>query len=168
MSEVKINRARRIAQTQTKSFKSNIMPVGAILAVLSLEEGTIKVEGKQDVYNDVLLCSHLDTGKTIKLPLREFNKMKTSEGNDLVRASEGGEETFPQSIIIKSSKNREGKDKDGNSAPFYPAYAYNGSDDFYNAIGTDNEMEWSDLLETGVKDDNTFDHVQDYVIETKF
>lgn len=161
MSIVK-SRARRLAQTQTKAFKSNIIEDKSVLTIISYEEKM--TEGKNPVATDYLLCVNNNTGKNIKLPIREFNKMIPEGTNKLVRAQEGDEELYPVSITIVSSKPR----LDRNDKPFHPAYAYNESDKFYDSLGTDSPMSFEDLVASGLKEDNTTDVVHDYVVATTF
>lgn len=156
------SRARRLAQTQTKNFKSNIVPTGHVLSIISYEQRD--TVGESPVPNDYLLCVDNNTGKNIKLPVREFNKLIPSGDNKLVRVQEGDNELYPVSITIESATPR----LDRNDKPFYPAYAYKGAEDFYDSIGTDASMSFEDLVATGLKDDNSTDPVQDYTVSTSF
>ena len=166
MSQVKSLRARRIAQSVTKAFKSNKFEVGTVLSIGSYEEADTK--GDNSVHVDFLLCTDNASGKTLKLPVREFNKMLLSEGAELVRSLEGGEELYPKSITIEASEDRMGRDADGNDAPFYPAYAYKNSKEFYDSLATATPMTWAELLAGGEKDEHNFDLVQNYTVSTKF
>ena len=159
------SRARRLAQTQTKNFKSNIIEDGHVLTVISYEErNTEATASSPSVPNDFLLCVDNNTGKNIKLPVREFNKLIPSGDNKLVRVQEGDTELYPATITIESSKPR----LDRNDKPFYPAYAYKGSDEFYESLGTDSAMSFEDLVATELKEDNSTDPVQDYTVSTSF
>ncbi len=159
----KISRARRLAQAKIGSFKAVKLETDDVLAIISYEKG--ETEGDKPVPNDYLLCLNKNTGKNIKLTLRDFNAMIPSDGSNLVRLMENGEdEAFPSSVTIKSSTPR----LDRNDKPYFPAFAYNGANDFYNSLGSDTPMEWDTLVATGVKEGATFPEVQNYTVVTTF
>ena len=141
---VKAPRARRIAQTKTKSFKASILPVGTVLLIGSYEQVDTGKDNKDMA--DFLLCTDTASGKTIKLPVREFNALIVKDKSDIVRAVEGSsDEIYPNSITIESSDNR----LDREDKPFYPAFAYKESEAFYNSLGTDTQMAWADCRPAG-------------------
>jgi hypothetical protein len=99
-----------------------------------------------------------ENNRLIKLPIREFLKMKTDD-NAPHYVAEGGNDNvkLPTAITIKSKEDR--KDRDGDLV--YPMYAYILADD-YLADGAD--MSWPELKKGGLNKDNTYKPVQDYTV----
>jgi len=153
------SKAKANAQTQMASLKYVNIEEGEVLTFQDILESEYDQNGVK-VPNDAVKCED-KTGKFLKLPVREFLKMDT--GSDKHYKGEAGEDDikFPTSITIKSKSDR--KDRDGNVT--YPLFAYNKAAEFMAEGST---LEWEDLLKGGVKADNKFSPVQDYVVTVQF
>lgn len=163
MSKVKYSKTRMIGQSQSKSLKymAPLKP-GTVLTITDVLEGTF--EGADGpVMNDSLICADND-GNVIKVPVREYNKMKLT-GEVYNSESDSDEISLPNQIHISGSEDREFTPR-GEDTPqkLYPTFAYNDAQAFVESKGA---MSWEELIASGVKEDNTFAPVQNYSGEVK-
>ncbi|MDH5533919.1 MAG: hypothetical protein OEX81_05860 [Candidatus Pacebacteria bacterium] len=147
------SKKRAMAQIAAFSLKSKIVAPGTSLKLVDIQTGSFEQNGNE-VANDVMLCETKDGN--LRVPVREFLKMKNSDGTPVFKSEEGSDEvSFPNNFKIVSSKPR--TDRDGNA--IYPTYAYKKVDDFF-----DGAIDWNGLVDGGLKKDHGFDQVQDYTI----
>ena len=144
-----------MAQVAIKNLKYSKLPEGTELTIRDIvaNESDGRVE-------DCMICHNAD-GQLVRVPVREYMKMKEANGKDLFAGEEGDDEIqMPNSFVIVSSEDRE--DRDGNKV--YPIFAYRAADDFFHSQGA---MEYKELVAQGLKDDNEFEPVQNYTIQVR-
>ena len=147
-------------QIAAVNLKSEILIKGTTLQLEQLMEGTIEYGNGQEKPNDVLLCKNLSNNKTVKVSVREFQKMELEDGAHFL--SSPGDEliSFPERIIIISSTDR--KDRKGNV--IYPIMAYEKVAEFLAEGG---KLTWDQLVEAGFKKDHGYAPVQTYTIKVQ-
>jgi len=152
---LKLQKNRSFAQTPATSIKSVKLNAGDKLQIMEIMTGT--VQGKDDVFNDQLLCE--GPNGLIKLPLREYFKMSIEGASSYT--TEGvaeGEIAIHQNFEIVSSEDR--KDRDGEIV--YPSQAYVGFAEI--SAGTRAyDYEW--LKASGVKETYNGPAVQNYTVK---
>lgn len=165
---VKYSKKRIVGQSSTKSLKYMApLAKGTVLTIIDVLTDTFmskNAQGEdQEVMNDNLLCND-ENGNTIKVPVREYNKM-TLEGKAYNSESDDDDITMPNQIVISGSSDREytpqGKEV---AEKLYPTFAYNKAQEFIDSKGG---MQWDELVASGVKADNQFSPVQNYTGEVK-
>jgi hypothetical protein len=152
---LKLSKNRSFAQTPATSIKSVKLNAGDKIQIMEIMLGT--VQGKDDVFNDQLLCE--GPNGLIKLPLREYFKM-TIEGTSAY-TSEGvgeGEIAIHQNFEVVTSEDR--KDRDGDIV--YPSQAYVG---FPEISSGERPYDYEWLKSTGVKDTYNGPAVQNYTVK---
>jgi len=157
MNDVTGSNSRRLQQGKSQGFKTKKLVEGTVLNILEYKTRDTKGDNPQPI--DVLICENTTSNRRMNLSVAEFNKLIGADDAPMVKILEDGNVLYPKSIAVKSSKDRLGVD----DKPFFAAYAYVDADDFYDRIGTDDEMSWDDLKESGVKEGD-FDHVQTYTV----
>lgn len=152
---MKFPKERAYQAVVATSLKSKKLEVGTELTLLNIVQGSIK-NGNRDVVNDVLIMSD-NTGKRLRVPMRELVKMRTPDNKELFSNIEGTEDVnIAERLKIVSSTDR----KDQSGAVIYPLQAYKLQDDFLN-----NKIQgWNNLVAGGLKDNHGFEPVQDYIV----
>ena len=152
------SKKRAIAQTTAPSLKYISIENNTTLTIKDLEEKSYKGNQGEDVPNDQLICVKED-GKNIKVPMREFLKMNLKSGGNHYESQNNSDEIkLPTSFTILSGEDR----KDNKERTVYPVYAYKLADDF---LKEGSAVDYEELVAGGLKDDNTFAPVQNYLIE---
>ncbi len=152
---LKLQKNRSFAQTPATSIKSVKLNAGDKLQIMEIMTGT--VQGKDDVFNDQLLCE--GPNGLIKLPLREYFKMTITGTSTYTTEGVGeGEIAIHQNFEIVSSTDR--KDRDGEIV--YPSQAYVG---FAEITAGTRAYDYEWLKGTGVKEGYNGPAVQDYEVK---
>jgi hypothetical protein len=152
MGKVKFSKKRMVAQSKTSSLKyMQPLAAGTVLTIQDILRDSF-MNGTTEVLNDNIICTDQE-GLTIKLPVREYAKMKL-EGDAYNSESDSDEISLPNQIVIVSSEDRIYKEK-----PLYPTFAYNDAQAFLDSKGA---MTFDELIASGLKDDNKFAPVQNY------
>jgi len=151
------SKKRAIAQQRTNSFKYVDIAPGTKLSFTDVVEDSIERDG-QEIITDFIMTND-DAGRTIKLPVREFLNMNL-EGDAKHYESESGSDAvkLPEAITVVSSEDR--TDREGNT--IFPVHAYNAADEF---LSEGSDMEWADLVASGLKEDNKLSAVQNYTVK---
>ena len=155
---MKYSKERAMAQIAATSLKSKKLPVGTELTIDTITtDNFIQNKGQDNeklVPNDTLVCTSKDG--IIRVPVREFMKMKTAEGKALYSTEEGSKDAeLAGSFKITASIDR----VDRNDNVIYPTFAYNRADDFFAG-----KIQWDALVDGGVKGGQKFDAVQNYTV----
>ncbi len=150
---LELNQTRAFAQVPATSIKSKKLSKGDRIKILDIKFQTVR--GKDDVFNDVLICEGPEG--TLSVPLREYFKFKF---NDVTMYSKEGvaEGTIKihTELEIEGSKDR--VDNEGDVV--YPSNAYN---DFQKVINQEMEYDYGKLKASGFKEG--FEPVQDYIVK---
>ncbi len=146
------SKQRALAQTSATSIKSKTLAVGTVITFSEVLEGEIQGGSNAGKPNDTMLCETAEGA--LNIPVREFLKMKIENGKHYT--GEDDEIQFAEKFSIVSSVDR--KDRDGDLV--YPIFAYNLAQEQLD----NGAIQWNELKEGGIKDDNKFAPVQDYTI----
>ena len=151
---MKYSKERAMEQIAATSLKSRKLPLNTVLTLSGVTPGHYEQNGKE-VANDTLICETADG--IIKIPVREFMKMKNEKvGEKLYSAEEGSKDVdFPGKVEIVAAEDR----LDRNNNVIMPTFAYNRADDFFAG-----KIQWDDLVASGTKAGQTFDPVQNYTV----
>lgn len=164
---VKYSKKRIVGQSTTKSLKyMQPLAPGTVLTITDVLQDTFKSKNAQgeeiDVMNDNLLCVN-EEGITVKIPVREYNKMKLT-GKAYNSESDDDDITMPNQIIISGSTDRTYKDSNDVVQKLYPTFAYEKAQEFLDSKGG---MKWEDLIASGEKEGHPYAPVQNYEGEVK-
>lgn len=156
---MKVNVNRLMKQLDSKNYKTSKLEVGTVVTVLKIEERSWTNDRGEDVPSDTLFCK-TDSGKNIKIPLRDFMKFIVEDGELINYSSEDEEADMPTKFKISGSE-----DKTFDGSVVYPVWAYEGYDQFRDKNNKD--YGYTQLLESGLKERKTgsYDPVQQYTIE---
>lgn len=149
---MKISRERAERQVQRTALKNVKLETGTVVTVTRIETSETKA-GKPF---DILRCK-TDKGKNLNITLREYFKFNCED--DLLR---GDDDNIEIADVFKISESTDRVDKKGNT--IYPTFAYK-AEAVKRFLDKDDKFDWYDLCEAGLKEDNTYDPVQDYTIE---
>jgi len=151
---MKYSKERAMEQIAATSLKSRKLAVNTELTITAVTTGHYKQNDKE-VANDTLVCETADG--IIKVPVREFMKMKNEVvGEKLYSSEEGSKDIeFAGKVKIVAAEDR----LDRNDNVIYPTFAYNRADDFFNGV-----IQWDDLVASGLKAGSSFDPVQNYTV----
>ena len=128
-------------------LKAKKIPINTTIIIIDLKRSKLE----NGFINDCLLCDM--SGKKINIPIREYIRFTVQNG-DLYDSD--GDLIFPNEFVIVSSSDR--RDRTGDV--MYPIYAYNAFEDQSN----ENRFDYIELKESGIKEGNKYEPVQDYVI----
>lgn len=153
---MKYSKKRALEQTNSSSLKYITLAIGETLKFVDKKEGSFPGRDGKEVANDMILSEN-KKGEKISVPVREYLRMTLQDGAKHYESEENDDDVkFPASITVVSSTDRLSK-TDG--TPVYPLFSYNEADAFLKG-----DIEWNDLVASGIKADNTFKPVQDYVV----
>ena len=160
---VNYSKKRMVAQSATKNLKYMApLAEGTVLNITDVIQDSYKV-GEREVINDSLLCVDQD-GLSIKVSVADFNRMEL-KGDKFSGEGDSDVITLPNQIIISGSTPRTYKDRDSDEEiTLYPTFSYNDHQKFLDSKGA---MEWSELVASGLREDNPFQPVQNYSGEAK-
>jgi hypothetical protein len=152
---MKVNKERAYAQRVAVSLKSRKIAEGTEFTTQDVVEGSYQ-QGNQTVPNDIVMTTDGD-GKIVRIPMRELLKMTIEGGVNVLDAKQGeAEASIPDKFRIVSSTDRQ--DRNGNVV--YPINAYKLGQDFLDKKVSG----WDTVVAGGLKEDNTLEPVQNYVI----
>ena len=148
-----------MSQSRIHNATSKIIPVGTVLSLQDIIPGVfVDNHGKEQTNDKLLLVDQ--NGNVMHLSFREYNKMKTKDGEKLFSGEPDSDDIIlPNKIEIISMKGRE----DNEQRKRFPTYAYVDAQKYIDSKG---EMSYSDLIDSGLREDNPFDQLQNYVVVT--
>lgn len=149
---LELSQSRAFAQVPATSIKSKKLSKNDRIKILDVKLQSVR--GKEDVFNDVLICEGPEG--TLSIPLREYFKFKFNDAT--MYSKEGvadGTIKIHTEIEIVESKDR--TDNEGDVV--YPSNAYN---DFKKVIDGEMEYDYAKLKASGYKEG--FEPVQDYTV----
>jgi hypothetical protein len=150
MLELSQNRA--FAQVPATSIKSKKLTSGDRIKILDVKLQSVR--GKDDVFNDVLICEGPEG--TLSVPLREYFKFKFNDSS--MYTKEGvAEGTIKIHTEIEIVESKDRTDNEGDVV--YPSNAYN---DFVKVINQEMDYDYGKLKASGFK--AGFEPVQDYTV----
>lgn len=156
---VPYSKKRLMAQDRVPTMTSKKMKEGTVLTIVDVLRGTYTNDQDVEVVNDVLLLNDQE-GNQHKLPVKEFNKMIFKTGDSHEGEAGSDEIELPDAFKILSSEDRKG---DGEEQPRYVTYAYKGGAAFVKARGKGLDY-IKDVIESGLKEPNHFDPLQNYTV----
>lgn len=142
-----------ILRAQPLRFKK--IPLNTHLIAVSVVVGTmIQRKTRVIVPNDVGIFQDVSGKKRYRIPMREFVNFNLSEGKTISDYQEEFKR-LPDQIMVVASSDRVNQ----NGKIMYPIEAYLLSKEFLNE-----EINYQDLLNGGMKEGHTFDAIQDYTV----
>lgn len=159
MKKVAYSKSRILAQSGSKSFISKKIAPGTVLTIVDIALQEFEDNNGNKVKNDMLIVTDGDNA-SIKLPVKEFMKMKVLKGERYEGDSDNDEISLPSTIKIINSEDRKGL---GEDEPRYPTYAYKGAQEFIDSKGALDYKET--VINSGLREDNPFDPIQNYEVE---
>ena len=158
---VKYSKKRLVSQqTGNKNLKYMApLEAGTVLTITDLVENEFDGDDGQKVMNDVIMCVNDKNGETIKVPVREYNKM-TLEGDKFEGSDDGDAISLPNQIIISKSEPRMYTPEGGKEQEMFPIFSYNDVQKFLDP--KDKETTYDALINSGRKDGDTNQPVQNY------
>lgn len=160
MKKVAYSKKRMLSQAVMGGFTSKKIEQGTVCTIVDLLEDSFDdKDGKAQPNDKIIILTDKDV--RMKLSVREYNKMTVVDGGQNYNGdSDSDDITLPSQFTIVKSEDRFAN---GEEEPRYPTYAYVDAQKFIDSKG---EMNYSKLIESGLRKDNPFDALQNYTIET--
>jgi len=158
MSKIAYSKKRILSQSGAQNFISKKIKVNTVLTIQDVHVQDYEDNKGNPVNNDMLIVTDGE-GKTLKLPVKEYMKMKVSQGEKYEGDSDNDDILLPNRIKILKSEDRTGAD----GIKRYPTYAYTGAQKFIDSKGALDYK--ATVLDSDLREDNPFDIIQNYTVE---